>query len=142
MLEKSFAGLNRKLAKLIALLLFVNIIAMIVFMTPAAEATVVNPMFSLNPTSGAVGSAVVISGTGFSPREPATFIVSNEMFAPAMTADADGHINGATTVPDLAAGTYIVTAYDSSGMHYSTDIRRHRRRQFFGFAFAVVFPYC
>ena len=67
---------------------------MVVVATPAAKATVVNPKLTLNPTAGAVGSTVVISGTGFSPAEPATFIVGNQMFAPSITSDADGKING------------------------------------------------
>ena len=120
MLNKSFAGLNRKPAKLITLLLFASIIAMVVVATPAAKATVLNPKFTLDPTSGAVGATVTITGTGFSPAEPTTFIVNNQMFSTSITSDADGNVQGSCVVPDLPAGTYQVVAHDTSGMTYAT----------------------
>lgn len=116
MLKKPFAGMNKKPAKLMTLLLFVSIIAMVVVATPAAKATIINPKFTLTPAKGAVGSTVLINGTGYSPGEPATFLVGNNMFAQALTADANGKIGGSTTVPDLAAGTYHIISYDSSSM--------------------------
>ncbi len=89
--------------------------------TPS-QSTPTNPQFTLNPTSGPVGATVLITGTGYSPNEPATFIVGgNEMFAPAITADANGNINGNTTVPYLATGTYQIVSYDASGKTASAN---------------------
>ncbi len=121
MLNKSFRGLNKPI-KLTTVLLLVAILGFIALAVPATKAAVViNPKFTLNPTAGAVGSTVFITGTGFSPAEPATFVcTNNQMFSPALYADADGKISGNCTVPDFPAGTYKVVAYDSSGMKIST----------------------
>lgn len=85
-----------------------------------SSSPIVNPKFTLSPTSGAVGSTVTITGTGFSPKEPATLIVNNQMFSQSLTADDDGKISGTGIVPNLPAGTYNVVAHDASGMSYST----------------------
>ena len=116
MLKKSFAGLKRKPAKLMTILLFMALLTSIAIISSEVKAQVVNPKITLNPPEAAVGATVTISGTGFSPNEPATFLVGNQAFANAIYSDANGKISGSTAVPDLAAGTYTVLSYDSSGM--------------------------
>ena len=115
MLTKSFAGLNRKPAKLIAILLLVGMMACILASSSAVKAAAINPKLTLSPTSGAVGSTVYITGTGYSPNEPATFLVGNQAFANATYSDANGKISTNTTVPNLLAGSYTILSYDASG---------------------------
>ncbi len=118
MLEKSFAGFNKKTVKLITVLLFITTLALVAATIPSAKAAGLKVTFS--PAEAAVGATVQITGSGFSPVEPVTFVCNNnQMFAPSVTADSAGNIASTCTVPDFPAGTYHVTVYDSSGLTVS-----------------------
>ena len=118
MLKKLFAGLKNKPANLIMVVFVVSLFALVMITTPMANA--LNLKLNLNPAEGAVGATVFITGSGFSPNEPVTFVCNNnQMFSPSITSDSNGKINGSCTVPNFAAGTYHVTAYDSSGVDVS-----------------------
>ena len=59
---------------------------------------------------------VDITGTGFSPIQPVTFSVGNQMFAPTVYSDSNGDLQVNGTVPDLPHGTAYVVAHDVSGV--------------------------
>ncbi len=93
-------------------------LALVAAAVPSAKAAGLKVTFS--PAEAAVGATVQITGSGFSPVEPVTFVCNNnQMFAPSVTADSAGNIVSSCTVPDFPAGTYHVTVYDSSGLSVS-----------------------
>jgi hypothetical protein len=83
----------------------------------------VDPALSLAPSAGAVGSTVVISGSGYAAGGTIllTFDGSTPPNTPACTADATGSFsNCAFTVPAKTAGSYTVAASDGSANSAST----------------------
>lgn len=112
MLGKPFAGFNKKSTKIITVLLFITLLALVAATAPAAKATGAMKI-NFNPAEAAVGATVQITGSGFSPDEPVTFVCTNQMFSPSITTDDSGNIAGSCTVPDFPAGTYHVVVNDA-----------------------------
>lgn len=121
MLHKSSAGLNKKPVKLITVILFACMLSLIALSVPAAKAGG-TPTLNLNPTSDPVGATVLITGSGFSPGQFVSVFSGNYAFADVLTSDANGNINGSTTVPSsFTPGTYQITAEDALGIKATAE---------------------
>jgi hypothetical protein len=86
----------------------------------AAASYTVNPAISLNPSTGAAGSTVTLSGSNFKPNSTITVTFDGTVLSTSgtCTADAKGTLpasnNCAFTVPAETAGSYTMTASDGT----------------------------
>jgi len=88
--------------------------------TASATFTVTAPAkITLNPTSGKAGTVVTITGSWFTPGELVTFTFDGASLTTTPTpvyASGTGAFSVSFKVPDVAAGTYTVTATDAKGV--------------------------
>jgi len=88
--------------------------------TASATFTVVAPaQITLNPTSGYVDTIVTITGRWFTPGALITFTFDSTSLATTPTpvyADGNGRFSVSFKVPNVAAGTYTITATDEKGV--------------------------
>ena len=76
------------------------------------ESFTVTPKISLDKTSGAPGTEVTVSGSGFGDEEDGICITfDGDIVASGFTADEDGEWTGEFTVPGGASGSHKVGAY-------------------------------
>ncbi len=72
-----------------------------------------------NPTSGPVGSAVNVAGSGYSPNAKITLTYNGQVVQtnpPSITSDANGNFSGTFMLPTTAAGTYSIGASDGANI--------------------------
>jgi hypothetical protein len=83
----------------------------------------VNPNFTINPSSGSVGTGVVVAGRAFDANE-ANIKVSydSQILRTGVTADAQGSWNTTFTVPSSTKGSHIVEAYGATTV--ATDVAK------------------
>ncbi|HEX7476053.1 MAG TPA: IPT/TIG domain-containing protein [Dehalococcoidales bacterium] len=72
---------------------------------------------TVSPQSGTVGSQITVTGTGFASGKSISITFNNTLVSvnPPPTVDNTGNFKATFTVPNLASGTYPVTASDGSG---------------------------
>jgi len=75
-----------------------------------AEFTV-EPKITIAPESGAVGSTIIVSGTGFGDEVDVNIIFNNTLVTQEET-DDDGSFTASFAVPSSATGSYDITAED------------------------------
>ncbi len=83
----------------------------------SASTFTVNPLITISPTSGAAGTVVTVTGTGFAASETGITITWDTTIpvATGITANAQGGWSSSfTAVPTSAAGTHTVDAYGIS----------------------------
>lgn len=78
----------------------------------APYTVVVTPYLEVNPDSGAVGSSVVLSGTGFSSNQPLNVFYDGRKSEVTASTDFKGNINLPFKLPVSTAGTHTLTVTD------------------------------
>ncbi|MGA2682916.1 MAG: hypothetical protein ABSF44_14080 [Candidatus Bathyarchaeia archaeon] len=115
-MEKSFTGLNHKPVRLMTVVLFVGILALVSLAAPVVKAQG-NPKITLNPTADPPGSTVTVTGTGFGPGQPVSMVIQNQLFGYVNATDTKGDFTLSITVGDWSGGLSTVTATDGLGNH-------------------------
>jgi hypothetical protein len=83
---------------------------------------VVTPYLEVNPSSGSIGSSMVLSGNGFSSNQPLAFLYDTKKTDTTATTDYKGNINTSFKPPVSKAGTHILTVTDAGGASGSVTI--------------------
>lgn len=116
-MEKSPICLKAKLMKVAFALLVISMLASAVAIMPAAKGQT-SVSLTVYPTSGPVGSTVVVSGAGF---QNALVSISFDGTVVSTTyTDAYNGVNSLFTVPSISPGQYTVTAQDNQNDYAST----------------------
>lgn len=78
----------------------------------APYTVVVTPYLEINPDNGAVGSSVVLSGTGFSSNQPLNVFYDGKKTDTTSSTDFKGNINTPFKLPVSNAGVHTLTVTD------------------------------
>jgi len=83
-----------------------------------ASFTVQGPTITLNPTSGVIGTLVLVTGSGFSTSDAGACTITPASLAtvPSCTINASGSLTSSSfTVGSVSGGTYVITVTGSTG---------------------------
>lgn len=75
---------------------------------------VISPEMEINPTSGAIGDDVIVSGTAFGGNQAITISYDGNQVAAGSTTNAKGNFTASFKVPKSQAGDHIVTVTDAT----------------------------
>ncbi len=88
-----------------------------------ADATIViSPQIEINPTSGAVGDDIVITGTGFAGSQLITISYDGSHVSTDSATDAKGSFTASFSIPKSQAGDHTVTIADATTSVVSTSL--------------------
>jgi len=74
---------------------------------------VISPEMEINPTSGAIGDDVIVSGTAFGGNQALTISYDGNQVAAGSTTNTKGNFTASFKVPKSKAGDHIVTVTDA-----------------------------
>ena len=75
---------------------------------------VISPEMEINPTSGAIGDDVIVSGTAFGGNQAITISYDGNQVAAGSTTNAKGNFTASFKVPKSQAGDHTVTVTDAT----------------------------
>jgi len=75
---------------------------------------VISPEMEINPTSGAIGDDVIVSGTAFGGNQALTISYDGNQVAAGSTTNTKGNFTASFKVPKSQAGDHIVTVTDAT----------------------------
>ena len=91
--------------------------------SPISITFMVNPSFTVSPTTASIGSQLSVSGTGFTAGSSISFTLDNVGVGSTATASSLGSFSNVTiTVPVVASGRHALTAMDNNGKSASASI--------------------
>lgn len=83
---------------------------------------VITPYLEVNPAGGAVGSSVVLSGTGFSSSQPLEVHYDAQKTGTTSSTDYRGNLNLSFKLPASTAGKHLLTVRDGGGAYVTVPV--------------------